>query len=37
MKPFLFDAEFFIDGFETFWLNLSYLLIFKLIKTISYG
>ena len=21
MKPFLFDGEFFVDGFETFWLD----------------
>ena len=37
MKPFLFDGEFFVEGFETFWLDFINLLIFKWIKTDNYG
>ena len=29
MKPFLIYGEFFVDGFETFWIDLINLLIFK--------
>ena len=32
MKPFLFDGEFFVDGFKTFWLDFINLLNFLMNK-----